>query len=526
MQGKILVVDDLPDLRATIRGILQDVGHIAQTVATQEEALEAIRRERFHVAILDVRLDETDEENKDGLVLMHKIGKLDPTIAVIILTGYADVSMVQDALQPGPNGVRAAFGFLQKNELEKLTDTVALALTNHVGISGNLEIDDPDSVFPKIAQQIRFKDLAKPDTSILLDELQELVAKLLPRCKKIQVKMINQGFSGAAVIAVTPWYRTNGKGQMLIAKLGELPQIELERKNYSEYVEGMIGGHRLPKTINVARTRLLGGILYTYAGMEKVQDFGDYCRVAHIEDILLTLENLFLNTCEPWAAQPGQLIPNQNLRAVFMKHLRLTDEKLVLVLERLTGKNKPFIRMGEDFIALTNNHAEVFINPVKFALDSALRADCYQRIIHGDLYGNNILVDHHNETWLIDFERTGPGLALQDFVSLDNYVRMSLYENIDLQTWLKWERLSTADPPEFPPESHSISKSFHISKKIRALASQTQHYDRKIYLTGLLFNALRTATLLGLSINTRSHALLSACLISEELAKEQLCQKF
>ena len=47
--------------------------------------------ERFHVAVLDVRLDESDEDNIDGLLLMEDIRRKWPTTAVIILTGYATV---------------------------------------------------------------------------------------------------------------------------------------------------------------------------------------------------------------------------------------------------------------------------------------------------------------------------------------------------------------------------------------------------------------------------------------------------
>lgn len=119
-RGRILVVDDLPDVRMTVSGLLEDCGHEVWVAANPREALELLNIKRFKVAILDIRLDETDEDNQDGFILMHKIKKNYPAIAIIILTGYADVKMVREALQPDSDGVSPAFGFLEKTEMSDL----------------------------------------------------------------------------------------------------------------------------------------------------------------------------------------------------------------------------------------------------------------------------------------------------------------------------------------------------------------------------------------------------------------------
>ena len=127
----ILVVDDLPDVRETTQGILEDEGYVVRSAANKEEALRAITTECIHVAILDVRLDEWDEKNRDGLDLMHEINRINPATAIIILTGYADVKMVQEALQPDNEGHRHAFGFLNKSEMDQLVDYVNRAIESN-----------------------------------------------------------------------------------------------------------------------------------------------------------------------------------------------------------------------------------------------------------------------------------------------------------------------------------------------------------------------------------------------------------
>ena len=134
-KGRVLVVDDIRDMCLTLSGLLADAGYEVRTVASREKALQILGAEQFHVAILDVRLDETDESNREGLLLLHEIKRDYPSVASIILTGYADVKMVREALQPGPDGTSLAFGFLEKTEINRVAEYVdrAFALTKFKG---------------------------------------------------------------------------------------------------------------------------------------------------------------------------------------------------------------------------------------------------------------------------------------------------------------------------------------------------------------------------------------------------------
>lgn len=126
-RGQILLVDDLPDQRATFAGLLADEGWKIHTAASQEEALALLGANEFDVAVLDMRLDETNEENREGLHLMRIIKQRAPRTAVIILTGYADVEAVQEVLSPGADGIAPAFGFLRKDQSHLLPERVAAA---------------------------------------------------------------------------------------------------------------------------------------------------------------------------------------------------------------------------------------------------------------------------------------------------------------------------------------------------------------------------------------------------------------
>lgn len=137
-EGHVLIVDDLPDWRATLSGLLLDEGYDVHSVSSRAEALKAVADRHFDVAVLDVRLDEADEDNRDGLKLMYEIKEKVSDIAVIILTGYAEVEMVQEALQPNQKGIRPAFSFLNKTEIDQLAQYVKLAFEHAVSVVRNL----------------------------------------------------------------------------------------------------------------------------------------------------------------------------------------------------------------------------------------------------------------------------------------------------------------------------------------------------------------------------------------------------
>jgi hypothetical protein len=81
---------------------------------------------------LDVRLDETDEDNQDGLALMHEIKKNYPGTLTIILTGYANVKTVTEALQRDADDTPPAFSFVEKSDMDKIISHVERAFAYRI----------------------------------------------------------------------------------------------------------------------------------------------------------------------------------------------------------------------------------------------------------------------------------------------------------------------------------------------------------------------------------------------------------
>jgi len=92
----ILVVDDEPIVRESIRDWLKDAGYQVATAETGEEALEMIEKQDFSVMILDVRLP-----GKTGIKVLREVKALKPQIKSIVITAYPTVELADEAMKLG-----------------------------------------------------------------------------------------------------------------------------------------------------------------------------------------------------------------------------------------------------------------------------------------------------------------------------------------------------------------------------------------------------------------------------------------
>jgi CheY-like chemotaxis protein len=97
--AKILVVDDQPDVRATLSGILTDAGHTVHAAANEGEALAAVAQEAFGFALLDVRLHGGEEEDESGLSLAMALRMLKPEVRIVMLTRYPRSQQIVRAIR-------------------------------------------------------------------------------------------------------------------------------------------------------------------------------------------------------------------------------------------------------------------------------------------------------------------------------------------------------------------------------------------------------------------------------------------
>ena len=97
MTGKpILIGDDEPIVRESIRDWLKDAGYQVATAETGEQALEMVQQEDFGVVILDVRLP-----GRTGLTVLKELKATKPNINAIVITAYPTTEMSLEAMRMG-----------------------------------------------------------------------------------------------------------------------------------------------------------------------------------------------------------------------------------------------------------------------------------------------------------------------------------------------------------------------------------------------------------------------------------------
>jgi DNA-binding NtrC family response regulator len=114
---KVLIVDDEIRLAEAFREQLTEEGMQVAIVPRAREAVSILKRESFDVAVLDIKLPDMD-----GVELLLKLRQLEPTIEVIMLTGYASVATAIRSMKLG------AYDYLTKPcKLTELSNVITKA---------------------------------------------------------------------------------------------------------------------------------------------------------------------------------------------------------------------------------------------------------------------------------------------------------------------------------------------------------------------------------------------------------------
>jgi two-component system cell cycle sensor histidine kinase/response regulator CckA len=93
----VLVVDDMKEQREIAARIIEQLGYVAKSAESGEQAVELLKREQADLLILDMIM----EPGIDGLETFHRVKKLHPHQKAIITSGYAETDRVQVAQRLG-----------------------------------------------------------------------------------------------------------------------------------------------------------------------------------------------------------------------------------------------------------------------------------------------------------------------------------------------------------------------------------------------------------------------------------------
>jgi DNA-binding NtrC family response regulator len=108
ISSRILVCDDQPDVRESLRLLLKSEGFKVDTAASPAAALAALEAGRPDLALVDMNYTQDTTSGQEGLDLLERIQAQEPALPVIVMTAWGSIDLAVEAMR------RGAKDFVQK----------------------------------------------------------------------------------------------------------------------------------------------------------------------------------------------------------------------------------------------------------------------------------------------------------------------------------------------------------------------------------------------------------------------------
>ena len=533
---RVLIVDDLQKWQEQLVNILNRNGFYADSAPTADQALKRLEEELFHVLVLDIRMNDADHTNVDGIEMLTRLKERhwNDTVKVIMLSAYGTQEQMRTAFKDYD-----VADFVSKDHLNNpsFLDNVRQVFEQEMEINLSLEIQweqvaGPEQVIPQPEGNGNAGKQGAAFRKRMAVELDDLLCRLFSNAQCIVVKPFIPGHSGSGVLRALPFYASAGGGHPWVVKFGNLQAILQEHRNFETFVAPFVGGGRSTTVLGMRCTPHLGGIIYSQLGAtsEHVESLGHFYQRTDEPAIREVINRLFLQTCSQWYASPGFSRP-YNLTHNYQRLLGYTQRELeqaVMQLKSVQGRERLF------FVRL--NSVRNFTNPLRSIEHEPFIRTTYECFTHGDFNPDNILVDESRNSWLIDFQSTGPGHILRDIATLDAVVRFQLLtsEEATLDERLTMEdalysidRFSQVEQlmTLFSTQNRALEKAYATVVHLRTIAHRLVELSANDrlgeYYIALLYIALDTLRYSTLPEIQREHALLSASLLVDRLERSE-----
>src|ERR1039458_2231758 len=149
---RILIVDDEPDIRRSLSGVLEDEGYAARAVESGEACLDELGRQPFELVLLGVWLP-----GMDGMETLTRIQEtpLPERPVVVMISGHGNIETAVKATKLG------AFDFLEKPlTIQKISVVAKNALEHRrLQIENSRLREDTESRYRIIGESVPMKAL-------------------------------------------------------------------------------------------------------------------------------------------------------------------------------------------------------------------------------------------------------------------------------------------------------------------------------------------------------------------------------
>lgn len=240
MTYQILIVDDEPLVRSSLRRLLEHEDWRIAEADCGAAAIEALTDDPYDAAIIDYRLGDIN-----GLEVLEAVREKSPSTVPIMLTAHGNVSLAVEALKKG------AFDFLQKDADPKLTRHVVERALERVRLRKEVEQLRQERLARSSLPQIIARSAPMTEALALADQFARTDATVL---------IEGETGVGKSVVAEYVHYASGRADAPLVTiNCGAIPKELIESELFG-YAEGAFTGAKQKGKVGLIQ-RAHGGTL-------------------------------------------------------------------------------------------------------------------------------------------------------------------------------------------------------------------------------------------------------------------------
>lgn len=519
---KVLVMEDNENWQDILLENLKDAGYQVDLAETTSQAQILLKKQFYHLLILDISMDGGGAPNNDGMDLLAEldhVGLID-AVKIIMVTGY-------------PEHMREAFrryrvsDFINKASFDEKAFVADIneLFDRHYKAKFLLKVKWSETGMEERHSNIlALRSSRDAAPGILIEEFDDLLCRLFYNAECIEINDLSRNTVNDHLVFVSASYSAGGFKRFVV-KVGDPSVMVREYDNFKEHVAPLFVHEPYTDAVSLRRTMRLAGIIYSFVGTtsDSFQDFETYLRQHDNASIRILLDGVFEDLLQAWFAKRSKGA-NLDLRGDYQGDLGSSIQMLESAAsEKLNMVEKKgriyFSDLGDDVS---------YSAPSSILESNSLNRDVYTCTTHGMLGPGSILIDNLERVWLIGFQNTRRSHILRDISYLDASLRLAilsakeatLKERFELEKLLH-EAKSFKDLDTLysrvSSDERTLTKVAAAVLHLRKLAGRLAGSDIDELYISLAFSSLKMLEVNALSRVQREHALLSASISAETL---------
>lgn len=429
---RVLYADNSHDYLDARSEFLERKGYQVIKAYSPAEAEQILERENIHLAILDIRLvDDNDDSDISGFLLAKD--ERYKRVPKIIVTGYPAFEVVREASGLNIGGKPIALAYLAKEEgPEALIEAVNLAFEKVVGINWKLRTvwDEMGLLsFPYLTRLLE----SSLDPALLAprnSELSDLFRKLFPTDEQISITRLYWLRDGCACL--TLFALNEGSSRQAIMIIGRWEAVN-EQHRRAEQVLGKES--TLFAKSAFAESLHYAGLAYAIpdSGGDPLQTGPTFFHEAGDKNGRIALENLFKQTLHSWHQLERSEISRADLGAIYRDRLGiLTQPESIKEAQRnvqvLVGRAGSYSLVREiswegreiEFV-FTNGNIFRGPDPLAALFDPHAFNKQFAEVTStfGGITASSLLVDQESRLYPTDLSSITRSPILEDYVSME-----------------------------------------------------------------------------------------------------------